>query len=251
MHICVVPQAPTRIGLSKRTPQTPPTPPTPHHTTPHHTTPHHTTPHHTTPHHTHTHTHTHTQTVHQQVPTQPWFLNPPVAVMLAGILPFGAIFIELFFILNAIWENQVSLIRACVPCVGCLLGSVCGLAMLDSSDVHGLAQGARAHTHSDTHTHTHTHMHTHTHTHSHTHTHTHTRTHTHTHTHTHTLRQFYYMFGFLFLVFIVLVISCSEITIVMTYMQLCAEDYHWWCVSSSTSPSHVRTCACPFELLPA
>jgi len=81
----------------------------------------------------------------RQIPAQPWFLNGPVAVLLAGILPFGAIFIELFFILNAIWENQ-----------------------------------------------------------------------------------FYYMFGFLFLVFMVLIISCSEITIVMTYMQLCAEDYHWW-----------------------
>jgi len=81
----------------------------------------------------------------REVPLQPWFLNPPVAVLLAGILPFGAIFIELFFILNAIWENQ-----------------------------------------------------------------------------------FYYMFGFLFLVFVVLVISCAEITIVMTYMQLCAEDYRWW-----------------------
>ena len=35
--------------------------------------------------------------------------------------------------------------------------------------------------------------------------------------------QFYYMFGFLFLVFCVLIISCAEISIVMTYMQLCAE----------------------------
>lgn len=40
--------------------------------------------------------------------------------------------------------------------------------------------------------------------------------------------QFYYLFGFLFLVFVVLVIVCSEIAIVMTYMQLCAEDYNWW-----------------------
>ena len=36
------------------------------------------------------------------------------------------------------------------------------------------------------------------------------------------------MFGFLFLVFLIVIISCSEIAIVMTYFQLCAEDYHWW-----------------------
>ncbi|KAL2763846.1 transmembrane 9 superfamily member 4 isoform 2, partial [Daubentonia madagascariensis] len=40
--------------------------------------------------------------------------------------------------------------------------------------------------------------------------------------------QFYYLFGFLFLVFIILVVSCSQISIVMVYFQLCAEDYRWW-----------------------
>ena len=36
------------------------------------------------------------------------------------------------------------------------------------------------------------------------------------------------MFGFLFLVFVILIIACSEVAIVMTYFQLCGEDYHWW-----------------------
>eukprot|EP00039_Didymoeca_costata_P028094 m.19987 g.19987 ORF g.19987 m.19987 type:complete len:635 (+) comp6724_c0_seq1:278-2182(+) len=81
----------------------------------------------------------------RQIPEQPTMLHPIISVLFAGILPFGAVFIELFFIMTAIWENQ-----------------------------------------------------------------------------------FYYMFGFLFLVFVVLIIVCAEITIVMVYIQLCAEDYRWW-----------------------
>jgi len=64
---------------------------------------------------------------------------------MGGILPFGAVFIELFFILTAIWGNT-----------------------------------------------------------------------------------FYYIFGFLSIVFVILILTCAEITIVMCYFQLCAEDYHWW-----------------------
>ena len=41
-----------------------------------------------------------------QVPTQVWYMHPGVGLFAAGILPFGAMFIELFFILSAIWENQ-------------------------------------------------------------------------------------------------------------------------------------------------
>ena len=49
--------------------------------------------------------------------------------------------------------------------------------------------------------------------------------------------QFYYVFGFLMLVLVILVITCAEITIVMCYFQLCAEDYHWWWRSFLTSGS--------------
>ncbi len=42
------------------------------------------------------------------------------------------------------------------------------------------------------------------------------------------LDQYYYVFGFLLLVYALLLITCAEISIVLTYFQLCAEDYRWW-----------------------
>ncbi|KAF0712890.1 hypothetical protein AaE_011930 [Aphanomyces astaci] len=51
------------------------------------------------------------------------------------------------------------------------------------------------------------------------------------------LHQIYYVFGFLFVVLVILVATCAEVTIVMCYFQLCAEDYHWWWRSFLTSGS--------------
>jgi len=90
----------------------------------------------------------------RQVPEQVWYMRPAFSIVVGGVLPFGAVFIELFFILSSIW-----------------------------------------------------------------------------------LHQFYYVFGFLLLVFLILFITCAEISIVMCYFQLCAEDYHWWWRSFLTSGS--------------
>ncbi|KAI3454010.1 hypothetical protein Pfo_010673 [Paulownia fortunei] len=95
-----------------------------------------------------------TNKIPRQIPEQAWYMNPIFSILIGGILPFGAVFIELFFILTSIWLNQ-----------------------------------------------------------------------------------FYYIFGFLFIVFIILLITCTEITIVLCYFQLCSEDYLWWWRSYLTSGS--------------
>ncbi|XP_072963824.1 transmembrane 9 superfamily member 11-like [Typha angustifolia] len=38
----------------------------------------------------------------------------------------------------------------------------------------------------------------------------------------------YYVFGFLFIVLILLVVVCAEVSLVLTYMHLCVEDWRWW-----------------------
>jgi transmembrane 9 superfamily protein 2/4 len=79
------------------------------------------------------------------VPEIPWFANPPLSYLLGGLLPFGSVCIELFFIMSALWLHQI-----------------------------------------------------------------------------------YYMMGFLLVVLLILGVTCAEVSIVMTYLQLCAEDHRWW-----------------------
>jgi transmembrane 9 superfamily protein 2/4 len=41
-------------------------------------------------------------------------------------------------------------------------------------------------------------------------------------------RFYYYVFGFLLIVLSLLVIVCAEVSVVLTYMHLCVEDWRWW-----------------------
>lgn len=47
----------------------------------------------------------------------------------------------------------------------------------------------------------------------------------------------YYVFGFLFIVMILLVVVCAEVSLVLTYMHLCVEDWKWWWKSFFSSGS--------------
>jgi len=42
----------------------------------------------------------------RQIPEQPVYMHPMVSVLIGGILPFGAVFIELFFLLSSIWGKR-------------------------------------------------------------------------------------------------------------------------------------------------
>ncbi|XP_042430382.1 transmembrane 9 superfamily member 12-like [Zingiber officinale] len=51
------------------------------------------------------------------------------------------------------------------------------------------------------------------------------------------LGRFYYVFGFLLVVLILLVTVCAEVSVVLTYMHLCVEDWRWWWKSFFASGS--------------
>lgn len=84
----------------------------------------------------------------RQIPLQPWYSRRSIyTVLLAGLVPFAVVFIELLFLFRSIWQDKSG---------------------------------------------------------------------------------YYYVFGFLLVISIVNLITVVEVTIVATYIQLCAENYHWW-----------------------
>merc|ERR1719469_1161208 len=40
------------------------------------------------------------------IPTQAWFVQPIFSCAVGGMLPFGAVFTELFFIMSSLWQHQ-------------------------------------------------------------------------------------------------------------------------------------------------
>merc|ERR1712066_973116 len=47
-----------------------------------------------------------TNQIPRQIPAQPWFIQPVFTALVGGILPFGAVFTELFFIMSSLWQHQ-------------------------------------------------------------------------------------------------------------------------------------------------
>ena len=47
-----------------------------------------------------------TNQIPRQIPEQVVYLRPIPTILLSGVLPFGAIFVELYFIMNSIWFHK-------------------------------------------------------------------------------------------------------------------------------------------------
>lgn len=48
-----------------------------------------------------------TNQIPRQIPEQSFYTRPVPGIVMGGVLPFGCIFIQLFFILNSIWSHQM------------------------------------------------------------------------------------------------------------------------------------------------
>jgi transmembrane 9 superfamily protein 2/4 len=48
-----------------------------------------------------------TNQIPRQIPDQVWYMSPLLSVLMGGVLPFGAVFIELYYILSAVWGHQM------------------------------------------------------------------------------------------------------------------------------------------------
>merc|ERR1711966_271647 len=93
-------------------------------------------------------------TIARAIPEPALAMHPLVGIGLAGMIPFAAAYVELFFIMTSLWMDQ-----------------------------------------------------------------------------------FYYVFGFTFAVYMVLLVTCAEVTVLLVYYQLCAENHQWWWFSFLTSGS--------------
>ncbi|KZV21613.1 hypothetical protein F511_17638 [Dorcoceras hygrometricum] len=47
-----------------------------------------------------------TNKIPRPIPPQPWYIHPVFSMLFGGVLPYAAVFIELFFILTSVWLNQ-------------------------------------------------------------------------------------------------------------------------------------------------
>ena len=90
---------------------------------------------------------TKTNSIARQIPEQAWYTKSIYSILIAGLVPFAVLFIELLFIFQSIWQDKSG---------------------------------------------------------------------------------YYYVFGFLSVVSLLSIVAVIEVTIVATYVQLCAENYNWW-----------------------
>merc|ERR1712137_886453 len=66
-----------------------------------------------------------TNQIPRQIPAQPWFVQPVFTALIGGVLPFGAVFTELFFIMSPLWQHQFYYLFGFLALVLCILIVTC------------------------------------------------------------------------------------------------------------------------------
>merc|ERR1712151_379586 len=66
-----------------------------------------------------------TNQVPRQIPAQPWFIQPVFTALVGGVLPFGAVFTELSFIMSSLWQHQFYYLFGFLALVLCILIVTC------------------------------------------------------------------------------------------------------------------------------
>ena len=66
-----------------------------------------------------------TNKIPRVVPPQAWYMAPAATVLVGGVLPFGAVFIEQYFILSSIWLHEVYYIFGVLSLVYTILLVTC------------------------------------------------------------------------------------------------------------------------------
>ena len=46
-----------------------------------------------------------TSSIPRQIPDQPWFMGVPFTLVIAGILPFGSCFVEMYYMMASVWQD--------------------------------------------------------------------------------------------------------------------------------------------------
>jgi transmembrane 9 superfamily member 3 len=49
------------------------------------------------------------KTIPQPIPEKKWYLTPSVISLMGGLLPFGSIFIEMYFVFTSFWNYKVNM----------------------------------------------------------------------------------------------------------------------------------------------
>ena len=66
-----------------------------------------------------------TNQIPRSIPVQAWYMHPIITCLIGGVLPFGAVSVELYFIMSALWLHQIYYIFGFIFLVMIVLVTTC------------------------------------------------------------------------------------------------------------------------------